>query len=165
MLSGQVDGIGQVIGTDNGVLRRIPVQEGGNQQIVIPKALRSRLLNFTHHEKLADHPFQNRLYVCLKKSIHWPQRAADVMYTVTRCPPWSINRLQFRKRKNQIRLLPIREPLSSVGRDILVHLPGRKRSEISPGDSGPLHQIISGGAFAQHRCVYSTTVFCRIVKL
>lgn len=65
ILSGQGRGTVRIIEDDDGVLRRIIPQEGGTKQIVIPEALRPRLFNPTHHEKLTGHPGQKKIYARL----------------------------------------------------------------------------------------------------
>lgn len=72
IIPGKGSGAGQLIETDDEVLRRIPPGEGGAQQIVIVEAFHSRLLNLIHHEKLAGHPGQTKMYACFKKSSYWP---------------------------------------------------------------------------------------------
>lgn len=83
----------QFIENDDGVLSRIATEEGATQQIVIRETRRPRLLNLTHHAKLADQPGQKKIYVRLKKSLYWPQMAAEVSNTVVRCPICGENRL------------------------------------------------------------------------
>lgn len=71
-----------MVETDDGVLRRNAPGEVDALQIVVTEAIRPRLLNLAHNEKLAGHPGQNGMYGQLKKRFYLPQMAADVANTV-----------------------------------------------------------------------------------
>ena len=110
-----------------GVLRRVDPHDEDDSQVVVPKALRARILSLAHYPKLAGHPGQTRMYYTLRRSYYWPHMAADIFDTVKNCHQCAKNRIRLRKRTNPLALFPATVPLRSVAIDILGPLTTTKR--------------------------------------
>lgn len=122
----QRNGDSRFIESEDGVLRRISPEDSTFRQIVVPLSLRPRLLNLEHHALISGHPGQRLMCAKLRRRFYWPQMAADVNITVRNCSECASNRLQLRNLTNSMKLFPTREPLVSIGIDILGPLPKAK---------------------------------------
>jgi len=61
----------------NGLLRRHS-RYGRETQVVIPEALKQRLLRYQHQSVLAGHPGTRRMYDTLRPYVFWPTMVEDV---------------------------------------------------------------------------------------
>jgi len=61
----------------NGLLCRHSVY-GRETQVVIPKALKQRLLRYQHQSVLAGHPGSRRMYDTLRRCFYWPTMVVHV---------------------------------------------------------------------------------------
>ena len=53
-----------------------------HEQIVIPQALKERVLHIHHYSRLAGHPGGRKLYQSIRKDMYWPALAVDCYTTV-----------------------------------------------------------------------------------
>lgn len=88
-------------------------------QIVLPEALRPRLILLTHYSMLAGHPGQNQMYETLRRIYYWPHMPGDIWAIVRNCHQCARNRLKLRKHKNSLNLFPAMEPLQSLAIDLV----------------------------------------------
>ena len=93
-----------------------------HDQIIVPEALRARILYIHHHAKLAGAPGGRRLYTSLRRHYYWPSMALDSYATVRNCPECAKNRLKLRRTSSALRLFPATNPLESVSIDIMGEL-------------------------------------------
>ena len=83
-----------------------------------------------HHDVLAGHPGQNRMYETMRLSYYWPAMAADITATVERCQACARNRLKLRRHANSLKLFPASAPLEEVSIDLLGPLPKTKKGNL-----------------------------------
>jgi Integrase zinc binding domain len=108
--------------SDAGLLvRKAPLD--GSEQIVVPAALRPRLLHLEHYPRVAGHPGVSRKFRSLLRRYFWRKMSADVAETVRQCAVCAKNRIHERKRTSFLKLFPASEPLEYVSLDILGQLP------------------------------------------
>ena len=62
----------------------------------------------------------------VRRTIYWPQMAADIATTVHECESCAKNRIRLLKQANNLRLFPATTPLECVAIDILGPLPWAK---------------------------------------
>ena len=62
----------------------------------------------------------------VRRTIYWPQMAADIAKTVHECESCAKNRIRLLKKANKLRLFPATTPLECVAIDILGPLPNSK---------------------------------------
>lgn len=67
-----------------GLLRRRAPLDGA-EQIVIPAALRTRVLRLEHEATLAGHPGERRMYAAMRRYYYWVGMGADVVLHVRNC--------------------------------------------------------------------------------
>lgn len=110
---------------NEGVLIPFDVSEDGllirkvsHDQIVIPHALKERVLHIHHHARLAGHPGGRKLYMSIRRHMYWPALSVDCYATVRRCPTCAKNRIKLRSKSNPLKLFPASGPLESVAIDI-----------------------------------------------
>ena len=106
----------------NGLLCRRPVY-GRETQVVIPKALRKRLLTCQHQSVLAGHPGSRRMYNTLRRYVYWLTMVVDVYKHAEQCPACAKNRISERKRTTVMKLFTADEPFSGHAMDLLGPLP------------------------------------------
>jgi len=92
---------------------------GRDTQVVIPEALKQRLLGYQHQSVLAGHPGTRRMYDTLRRYVYWPSMVVDVYKHVEQCPACAKNRLSERMHTSTMKLLPALEPFSGLAMDIL----------------------------------------------
>ena len=114
---------------ETGALMRRHPNDPSMRQIVLPHALRGRLLHLAHHTIPAGHPGQNKMYYTLRQWYYWPHMAADVMNEVRNCSGCAKNRLRLRRHLNRLKLFPATRPLEDVAIDILGPLPRTKHGK------------------------------------
>jgi Integrase zinc binding domain len=95
----------------------------GSEQIVVPAALRPRLLHLEQYPRVAGHPGVSRMFRSLRRRYFWRNMSADVTETFIQCAVCSKNRIHERKRTSFLKLFPASEPLEYVSFDILGPLP------------------------------------------
>jgi RNase H-like domain found in reverse transcriptase/Integrase zinc binding domain/Integrase core domain len=111
---------------DDGLLvRSSPLN--GTSRVVVPKALRERVLTLGHYPNAAGHPGSNRLYRSIRREFFWPGLILDCKVFVSRCPSCARQRLKAQKRTKWMKLFPPSAPLEFVGIGILRPLPETKR--------------------------------------
>lgn len=103
---------------ENGLLCR----KVSHDQIVIPHALKQRVLHIHHYARLAGHPGGRKLYQSIRKDMYWPALAVDCYATVRRCSTCAKNRIQLRLQAEPLQLFPASGPLESVAIDVLGEL-------------------------------------------
>jgi len=109
----------------NGLLcpRSVYVRE---TQVVIPEALKERLLIHQHQSVLAGHPGSRRMYNPLRRYVYWPTLVFDVYKHVEQCPACAKNRLSERRHTTVMKLFTADEPFSGLAMDLLGPLPTSK---------------------------------------
>ena len=104
------EGIVTPFGTsDDGLL----IRKLSHDQILIPHALKERVLHIHHHSRLAGHPGSRKLYMSIKRHMYWPALAVDCYAIVRKCPTCAKNRIKLRSKTNPLKLFPAAEPLES----------------------------------------------------
>jgi len=106
----------------NGLLCRRSVY-GRETQVVIPEALKQRLLHYQHHSVLAGHPGSRRMYHTLRRYVYWPTMVVDVYKHVEQCPACAKNRPSERRHTTVMKLFYADEPFSELAMDLLGPLP------------------------------------------
>lgn len=104
---------------DHGILIRMA--EAG-AQIVVPHALKQRILFLNHYPITAGHPGGRKLYYRIRKDFYWPSLAVDCYATVRGYPACARERIKLRQKVGKLKLLPANAPLESVCIDILGRL-------------------------------------------
>ena len=92
---------------DSGLLIRIVSRY---RQIVVPKALRERILYMGHHTVLAGAPGGRKLYATLRRDYYWPSMAVDCYRTVRNCTECAKNRLKLKRNASTLKLFPATSP-------------------------------------------------------
>jgi len=87
--------------------------------VVIPEALKQRLLRYQHHSVLAGHPGSRRMYDTLRRYVHWPIMVVDVYQHVEQCPACAKIRLSEMRHTSTMELFPALEPFSGLAMDLL----------------------------------------------
>jgi len=82
--------------------------------VVIPEALKQRLLHYQHQSVLAGPPGSRRMYNTLRGYVYWPTMVVDVYQHVEQCPACAKNRLSERRHTSTMRRLPALEPFSGL---------------------------------------------------
>jgi len=77
---------------------------GRRTQVVIPEALKQRLIRYQHQSVLAGHPGSRRIYDTLRQYFYWPTMVVDVYRHVEQCPARAKNRLSKRRHTSTIKL-------------------------------------------------------------
>lgn len=98
-----------------GLLRKSPYGE----QLVVPTALRKRILALEHQSPLAGHPGTNRMYYAMRRKYYWPSMITDIHGTVTMSPGSAQNSLARRRHATPLTLFPATEPSTQLSVDIL----------------------------------------------
>ena len=106
----------------NGLLCRRSTY-GRETQVVIPEALKQRLLRYQTQSVLAGHPGSRRMYDTLRRYVYWPTMVVDIYKHVEQCPACAKNRLSERKHTSRMKLFPADEPFSGLAMDLLGPLP------------------------------------------
>jgi len=88
-------------------------------QVVIPEALKQRLLRYQHQSVLAGHPGLRRMNETLRRYVYWPIMVVDVYKDVEQCPACAKNRLSERRHTSTMKLFPAFEPFSRIAMDLL----------------------------------------------
>ncbi len=104
---------------ESGLLKRHPYNR---PQIVVPEALRARLLHLAHALVAASHPGGRKLYQTLGRDYYWPYMAPACYLHVRNCRDCARERVSFRRVSKALRLFPARSPLEDVSLDILKEL-------------------------------------------
>ncbi len=107
---------------EDGVLVRIAPLHGSSQ-IVVPEALRRRVLQLNNEPAASGHAGGQRMYETLRRGFYWPSMVADVYYTVRQCSSCARDRITLQQRTTPLTLFPARAPLESVALDLLGPLP------------------------------------------
>lgn len=92
-------------------------------QVVIPEALKGRLMTSHHEPPLGAHPGARKMYSTLRRGVYWPAMVADVYGHVARCTGCSRSHLDERKHTSTLKLFPATQPRASLAMDILGPLP------------------------------------------
>jgi hypothetical protein len=96
-------------------------------QVVVPRALRERVMSLAHYPRSSGHPGGTRLFASLRREFFWPQMAADCKAFVSRCPSCARKELKGKRRHTALlKLFPPSAPLEFVAIDILGPLPKTK---------------------------------------
>jgi len=90
--------------------------------VVIPEALKQRLVRCQHHSVLAGHLGSRRMYDTLRRCVYWPTMVVDVYKHVEQCPACAKNRLSERRHTSKMKLFPALEPFSGLAVDLLVSI-------------------------------------------
>ncbi len=93
-----------------------------HEQVVIPHALKARVLHIHHYARLAGHPGGRKLYAAIRRNMYWPAMAVDCYATVRRCPTCAKNRIKLRKNTTTLQLFPANGPLEAIAIDIMGEL-------------------------------------------
>ena len=102
----------------NGLLCRHSVY-GRETQVVIPEALKQRLLRHQHQSVLARHPGSRRMYDTLRRYAYWHTIFVDVCKHVEQCPACARNRLSERRHTSTMKPFPALERFSGLAMDLL----------------------------------------------
>jgi len=95
-------------------------------QLVIPAALRDRLLWWEHTATVAAHPGINRMYYTMRRKYYWPSMVTDIFNVITKCTTCAQNRLALRRHTSPLTLFPPTEPLTDLSVDIFGPIPASK---------------------------------------
>jgi Integrase zinc binding domain/Integrase core domain/Chromo (CHRromatin Organisation MOdifier) domain len=106
---------------DGILVRKAPLD--GSEQIVVPKALRARLLHLEHFPKAVGHPGVTKMFRSMRRRYFWRHLFQDVENTVKQCAQCARNNVQERQHANYMKLFPANEPLEYVAIDLLGPLP------------------------------------------
>jgi len=87
--------------------------------VVIPEALKQRLIRYQHQSVLAGHPGSRRMYDTLRRYVYWPTMVVDVYRHVEQCPACAKNRISERRHTSTMKLTPALEPSSGLAMDLL----------------------------------------------
>jgi len=88
-------------------------------QVVIPEALKQRLLRYQHQSVLACHNGSRRMYDTIRRYVYWFTMVVDVYKHVEQCPACAKNRLSERRHTSKMKLFPALEPFSGLAMDLL----------------------------------------------
>ncbi len=110
-----------------------------SEQIVVPSALRRRVLQMNHELAAAGHAGGHRTNENMRRGFYWPSMVADVYYTVHQCATCAKDRIDMHKHSTPLTLFPALAPSESDALDLLGPLPKSRRGE----HSHPCH----GGVF------------------
>jgi len=102
----------------NGLLFRHSVY-GRETQVVIPEALKQRLLRYQHQSVLAGHPGSQRMNDTLRRYVYRPTMVVDVYKHVEQCPACAENRFSERRHTSTMKLFPALEPFSGLATGLL----------------------------------------------
>jgi len=72
--------------------------------VVIPEAIKQRLLQYQHQSVLAGHPGSRRMYETLRRYAYWPTMVVDIYIHVEQCPACSKNRIFEKKQTFMMKL-------------------------------------------------------------
>jgi len=111
----------------NGLLCRHSVY-GWETQVVIPEALKQRLLRYQHQSVLSGHPGSRRMYDTLRRYVYWATMVLDVYKHVEQCPACLKNRLSERRHTSTMKLFPALEPFSGLAMDLVGPLRAPRRA-------------------------------------
>jgi len=92
---------------------------GRKTNVVIPEALKQRLLRYQHQSVLAGHPGSRRIYDTLRRYVYWPTMVVVVKEHVEQCPACAKNCLSERTHTFAMRLCPALETFSGLAMDLL----------------------------------------------
>jgi RNase H-like domain found in reverse transcriptase/Integrase zinc binding domain/Integrase core domain len=110
----------------DGILVRVSPLDN-RVQVVVPHALRERVLSLTNYPRSSVHPGGTRLFASLRRDFFWPQMAADCEAFVKRCPSCARKELKCKRRRAKfLKLFPPSGPLEFISIDILGPLPKTK---------------------------------------
>ena len=109
------------VNMDGVLIRKAPLD--GVEQIIVPHALRGRLLHLEHFPPSVGHPGVTKMFRSMRSRFFWRSLYTDVAEVVRNCPVCSRNRIHERKRTSFLKLFPATEPLEYVAMDILGPLP------------------------------------------
>jgi len=98
-----------------------------DNQLIIPKSLRERVLTLEHHATVAAHPGMNRMYYTMRKAYYWPSMVTYIHTTITKCTTCAQNRLALRRHTTPSTLFPATEPLTELSVDIFGPIPASKK--------------------------------------
>ena len=87
--------------------------------MVIPEALKQRLLRYQHQSVLAGHPGSRRMYDTLRRYVYWDTMVLDVYKHVEQCPACLKYRLSERRHTSTMKLFPDLEPFSGLAMGLL----------------------------------------------
>jgi len=91
--------------------------------VVIPEALKKRLLTRQHQSVLAGHPGSKKMYNTLRRYVYWPTMVVEVYKHVEQCPACAEIRLSERKHTTVMKLFTADEPFSGLAMDLMGPLP------------------------------------------
>ncbi|CAN8075291.1 unnamed protein product [Agarophyton chilense] len=93
-----------------------------HDQIVVPHALKSRVLYLAHYAKLSGNPGGTKMFMTLRRDFYCPTLAMDCHATVKLCRTCAIDRVKLYKKRKKMTLFPAKAPLQFVSIDILGEL-------------------------------------------
>jgi len=87
--------------------------------VVLPEALKQRLVLYQHQSVLAGQPGSRRMHDTLRRYVYWPTMVVDVYKHVEQCPACAKNRLFERRHTSTLKLFPALELFSGLAMDLL----------------------------------------------
>jgi hypothetical protein len=107
---------------DDGIaIRKAPLD--GCEQILIPLALRPRVLYLEHYPKSVGHPGVTKMFRSMRKRYFWRNMYREIEDAVRSCEQCARNNVHERSRVNNMQLFTAQNPLEFVAIDILGPLP------------------------------------------
>ena len=107
---------------DDGIaIRKAPLD--GCEQILVPLALRPRVLYLEHYPKSVGHPGVTKMFRSMRQRYFWRNMYREIEDAVRSCEQCARNNVQERSRVNNMQLFTAQEPLEFVAIDILGPLP------------------------------------------
>jgi Integrase zinc binding domain len=103
---------------DDGIaIRKAPLDRF--EQILVPMALRPRVIYLEHYPRSADHPGVTKMFRSMRKRYFWKNMYREIEDAVRSCEQCARNNVQERIRVNKMQLFTAHEPLEFVAIDIL----------------------------------------------
>jgi hypothetical protein len=109
------------VNCDGIAIRKAPLD--GCEQILVPMALRPRVLYLEHYPRSAGHLGVTKMFRSMRKRYFWKNMYREIEDVVRSCEQCARNNVQERTRVNHMQLFPAHEPLEFVAIDIFGPLP------------------------------------------
>ena len=103
---------------ERGLIVRVADIDGA-VQILVPLALRQRVLYLSHYTPLAGHPGITKQFYTMRQNFYWPSMSADVRKVSQNCDVCAQERIKLRTHFAPLKLFPAQRPLEFVAIDIL----------------------------------------------
>ena len=103
----------------HGVLHYLDTKRGHRRRVVVPKQLRTIVMEESHGGPLGGHFFGKKLYTTLVGCWYWERMYLDCMEFARNCPQCAIVSGSGRRNKPPLHPIPVQRPFQIVGVDIM----------------------------------------------